>query len=103
MIRRNLRERGLVRLALWGRACIDGDLAAGGNARGCAFIGTKPGRLHGVADADADIAPFTSRRSLPSLKRTIAGRIKRALLTGRIIAAVIGHRAPVAKDDADLV
>src|SRR2546423_1589491 len=83
-----LRQRGLVRLALRGRTGIDRELAGGRDARDCALVGAEAGRLHRVADAEADIAPRFARLRLARGETVIISGGKRLLLAGRIIAAV---------------
>ena len=103
LVGRDLGQRRLVRLPLRGGAGVEHHLARRGDPYGGALIGAEPGAFHGIADADADIAALPQRLRLPGREIRIAGGIERARLRGGIIAAVIGHRTAVARDDTDFV
>jgi hypothetical protein len=70
---------------------------------GHALIRAEAGRFDGVADADANITACGRASRWTCGETVVIGGVERGGLARGIIAAVIGDRAAIAEDDADLV
>src|SRR5437763_12045545 len=103
MVGSNLCERRLVRLPLRGRTGVDADSAAGRYARNRALIRPEPSRFHRVPDTEPDITAVFARLLLARAKILVIRSLQRLVLAGGIIAAVVGDRPAIAKNDSDLV
>ena len=96
----NLRQRGVMRLALRRGAGVDSDAAVGADPDRGAFIRSKAGALDEVRKADTQVAPFRPGGRLAGRKTGPIPTLQRQCLSAGIVATVVEHGAAVSSDHA---
>ena len=103
MVGRDLREHGLVALALGREPGRHRDRAVAQHVDRRALVGADPRALHVAAEAQADPAPLRAG-ALPLLRPVVpADGLQDHLQPARVVARVVDRRAAVLEADADVV